>query len=456
MIIHVRNFGKIESADIDVENMVVFVGENNSGKTYIMQLIYGLLLFLNDVNNHVEIIKNTDLFSNLVTNKNIEIKSNELEYIQQIQNVVNKYIENCKTELIKSIFHTKDLTIESLWIEFNEFPFDISLVHEKDIEKSEEYKEIYSIKINDGILYKIRFPEYFSEKQIYKTLKRELLDVIISGLMNFNLVWRGSDVKEIIYLPASRSGIMLLYANYLSNDNKRDGIDGVEIETGNDTDKENEYGLTQPVYDFLMFLLKHKTSEMISDNNKALIEFINQNIINGRLEKVGNTVRYVPGESEKSIPIFLSSSLVSELAPIYQILSGIQRFKYIMYDEIETCQHPTKQLQLARLLIRMVNSGYRLIVSTHSDTMASAINNLITLSLKNKRGELLDRLGYEAEDLINADCIRAYQFLINKEGRTVVKEVPGYFSIGVGFDFDIFNKTNDKIYQDALALAEVD
>lgn len=280
--------------------------------------------------------------------------------------------------------------------------------------------------------------------------------MIISGLMNFNLVWRGSDVKEIIYLPASRSGIMLLYANYLSNDNKRDGIDGVEIETGNDTDKENEYGLTQPVYDFLMFLLKHKTSEMISDNNKALIEFINQNIINGRLEKVGNTVRYVPGESEKSIPIFLSSSLVSELAPIYQILSGIQRFKYIMYDEIETCQHPTKQLQLARLLIRMVNSGYRLIVSTHSDTMASAINNLITLSLKNKRGELLDRLGYEAEDLINADCIRAYQFLINKEGRTVVKEVPGYFSIGVGFDFDIFNKTNDKIYQDALALAEVD
>ena len=96
MIIHVRNFGKIESADIDVANMVVFVGENNSGKTYIMQLIYGLLLFLNDVNNHVEIIENTDLFSNLVTNKNIEIKSNELEYIQQIQlKTKNSHTTHC-------------------------------------------------------------------------------------------------------------------------------------------------------------------------------------------------------------------------------------------------------------------------------------------------------------------------------------------------------------------------
>ena len=45
MIIHVRGFGKIESADIDMSNLVIFVGENNSGKTYLMQLIYGLFSF---------------------------------------------------------------------------------------------------------------------------------------------------------------------------------------------------------------------------------------------------------------------------------------------------------------------------------------------------------------------------------------------------------------------------
>ena len=48
MIIHIRNFGKIESADIDFGNLTIFVGENNSGKTYIMQLIYGLINFFSE------------------------------------------------------------------------------------------------------------------------------------------------------------------------------------------------------------------------------------------------------------------------------------------------------------------------------------------------------------------------------------------------------------------------
>ena len=43
MVFHlkVKNFGKIEYADISLSNFVVFVGNNNSGKTMMMQLIYG-------------------------------------------------------------------------------------------------------------------------------------------------------------------------------------------------------------------------------------------------------------------------------------------------------------------------------------------------------------------------------------------------------------------------------
>lgn len=38
----VRDFGKIEYAEVDMDSFSVFVGNNNSGKTYMMQLIYGL------------------------------------------------------------------------------------------------------------------------------------------------------------------------------------------------------------------------------------------------------------------------------------------------------------------------------------------------------------------------------------------------------------------------------
>ena len=258
----------------------------------------------------------------------------------------------------------------------------------------------------------------------------------------------------MIYLPASRSGIMLLYADYLANNMKPEI--SVIYENGEEI-FENEYGLTAPVYDFLMFLLKHKDSENPEPYKEEILDFRNENIINGSLAKVGNTMRYTPESSDGSLPIYLSSSLISELAPICQILSGINNIDYIFYDEIETCQHPTKQLQLARMLIRMVNAGYNMIVSTHSDTMAAAINNLITLSWKKDSKRFAEELGYNEDDLIENSDVHAYQFKIDEvTGKTKVEEISSHFSLGVGFDFDIFNKTNDKIYQDAVKLAEVD
>jgi hypothetical protein len=105
----------------------------------------------------------------------------------------------------------------------------------------------------------------------------------------------------------------------------------------------------------------------------------------------------------------------------------------------------------------MVNEGYKMIVSTHSDTMAAAINNLITLSYKKDSKKLAEELGYSEDDLLKDSDVHAYQFKIDEvTGKTKIEEIQSHFSLGIGFDFDIFNKTNDKIYQDAVKLAEVD
>ena len=41
--LHVEGLGKIKSADIEVSPFNMFIGDNNSGKSYIMTVIYGLL-----------------------------------------------------------------------------------------------------------------------------------------------------------------------------------------------------------------------------------------------------------------------------------------------------------------------------------------------------------------------------------------------------------------------------
>ena len=462
MIIHIKNFGKIDSADIDLSSLVIFVGENNSGKTYVMQLIYGLIDLLRDIRTHIFLVSNNPgLFVDWDGKKGFSVSLDDAGFINLLQQAVNSYIEQNKNEIIERVFHTKELTVESLWVEITALQDIISLICEPDDmdNADEDYsKNLFRLDLNGNELYSVRFLEGIQRDRADEILKRDIVSLVLSKILGLThyVDPRRRDDKPIVYLPASRSGIMLLYANYLSSEATDNSFDGVEIDSGNNTVSENKYGVTQPVYDFLMLLLKHKTSGMIDETTQNLISFINTHIINGRLEQIGNTVRYTPGEAERSLPIYLSSSLVSELAPLYQILSGIQRFTYILYDEIETCQHPTKQLQLARLLIRMVNSGYRLIVSTHSDTMAAAINNLITLSFKENRDTLTKELEYEPDDILKTDHVSAYKFLIDNNGRTTVKDVPGHFSIGVGFDFDLFNSTNDKIYDDAVVLAEVD
>ena len=456
MIIHIRNFGKIESADIDLNNLVIFVGENNSGKTYIMQLIYGLFSFFYSTDFNSFLSKFDKLSIN---DEKTVVKNNNTVFYEVLQDEFNSFLNENKDLIIENTFHTRNLSINSLSVEFKKISDDISLVYQFDFETSDEINKKYLIKKNKETVFTIAYPSNMPDKFIKRVVKRQLLTTIFSELTGLrNLAYSRLDEKAFIYLPASRSGMMLLYANYLANDVKKDFSkdDGYFIEKAHNTDTENEYGLTEPIYNFLMFLLKHKNSEIIPEYNKDIISFINDFVINGSFEKIGTTMRYKPSASDQSIPIYLSSSLVSELAPIYQILSGIQRYNYIMYDEIETCQHPTKQLQLARLLVRMVNAGYKMIVSTHSDTMALAINNLITLSFKKGKNSLLEKLGYEEKDLLKSANVKAYQFLIGETGKTIIQEIPSHFSVGIGFDFNLFNRTNDKIYQDAVALAEVE
>lgn len=458
MIIHIRNFGKIKSADIDINNLTVFVGENNSGKTYLMQLIYGLFSFFRS-DKFDRFIKSSKLID--INEKSIKTSGEELiaidssnkEFYRAFQDELNIFIGKNKKDIVMRTFHTRSLDIGSLSVEFSPLPYRILLRNSGEYEKNGDIYNRYLI-TNKKNWASIRFLKDYPKDELKKTLTGYFMYEILSGLSGLNI----RRITPFIYLPASRSGIMLLYADYLSKDIKRNSRYNEDIEdSDNIDDTENQYGLTEPMNDFLMFLLNHKTNEMVSEMNNDIISFINNNIINGRFEKNGGSMRYIPGNAENSLPIYLSSSLASELSPVYMLLSGFQPPKFIMYDEIETCQHPTKQLQLARLLIRMVNKNYRMIVSTHSDTMAAAINNLVTLSFKKNKNELLDKLGYDKADILSPEnIVKAYQFVIGQDGMTTVVEIPSHFSVGVGFDFDIFNNANDKIYQDAVLLSEAE
>lgn len=105
IIIGVEKFGKIEKAEITLGKLVLFVGENNSGKTYMMQLLYGVI---SKIINHYEILmaqyeKGTVKYT--VTPEKILLWEKE----------INEYLDKEKKTIIRDIFY-RDIPIGSIYM----------------------------------------------------------------------------------------------------------------------------------------------------------------------------------------------------------------------------------------------------------------------------------------------------------------------------------------------------
>lgn len=175
-------------------------------------------------------------------------------------------------------------------------------------------------------------------------------------------------------------------------------------------------------------------------------------MIDGQVKYVGDEIYYHPDTLEEDIPIYLASSLVNEITPLIKALSGIHNYKYIFYDEVETCLHPLKQGEMARLIIRLVNSGRRMIVSTHSDTMAGKLNNLLLLSFSEDSREIreqkLKELGLSVDDLLSNAKVHVYQFVNQADGSSCVEELKFQTVPYIGYDFKLFTRNLDELYHE--------
>lgn len=81
---------------------------------------------------------------------------------------------------------------------------------------------------------------------------------------------------------------------------------------------------------------------------------------------------------EGEFPLSRASSMLSELAPVILVLKGsLCRSRHITIDEPEAHLHPAMQRRAASFLADVVGRGTRVLVTTHSDFFVGEINNLI-------------------------------------------------------------------------------
>lgn len=445
--IGVEGFGKIEKAEITMGRLILFVGENNSGKTYMMQLLYGVTSAI--INNSRLMMKKSE--------KNDSEYWVDADAILAWEKKINIYLENEKEQIVNDIFY-RNIPIGKLYIKISdldlaytaEFEKD-KLLHEIEDEKKSVVDSSYNVivsKWKNGIKRNIRrigFGESIDERMAIAFAAK----MIVSDMLGMQS--SGSS----LFLPASRTGMLLLYKYFFAEKDNR--IYMMDKDEEKQTAK-NQLGLSAPVYNFLQFLLKFTPNNFISEKNQEILNFIEEHLIEGKLKLSSEESFYIPQNSENMIPLYLSSSLINELAPIVKMLNHVYPYDNIYYDEIETCLHPLKQKGMARLMIRLVNSGRRLIISTHSDSMAVNMNNLLTFTLGSLSEEAkvkkMRELGLQEADILNTKDIHVYQFTNSDHGTSNVRELEFRTVNNLGYDFELFNQNLQNLSDDTIKIME--
>lgn len=439
-IMHVKNFGKIKSADIEAAPMTLFVGDNNSGKSYIMTLLYGLInvdfyygqyQFDKQSENFKKCMKFMDrIYGNADRAfKNIEMTYEEMK---DFEGVLNEVLSINRDKFIRELFN-KQIDIGSLELTFkedNKYAFTYDLNPSSDGSRLIFLSEAH-YRNNDSSYHGclIKYKEGVSEYD-------EMISCIIKSMImgNFGI--------NSIYFPTARTGYVLTYKSLVGSALK----DKFNLSTM------PKNLLTKPNSDFLTKLSqitdRRFKDEHMASATQAAVSIIEENIIEGKVsvsDMPAPDILYRPHGTETQLPMFVSSGVVTEMTPLVLFFKN-ETVQTVLIEEPEISLHLKLQREMGRVLVRLANSEIPVFVTTHSDIILQHINNMIKLAKSPKREMIAEKLGYEGIDWIDKSKVNVYQFDVDSNQKTAVKKLPcGDFGFEVMTFYNTLEELNRQI-----------
>lgn len=394
--IAVENFGPIEKAEIDLRPLTVFVGESNTGKTYLSALIYALHQNFEGLSRFPLSYRVSSYLRGTYRSQNRSLP---------IQEQVNLQVETMEM-LEKLNMHGRSFKLSDLpdrmcsWLESNfkkstvfanelQRCFDLDSVSELirftgsngnelkiSLKISEENQPLWNFEMN-GSESGISVGGDINKDMILRTknekISQEILDLEdLTRLLHIN----GSKTQDCFYLPAARSGIMETHGVIASSLIDLATPGGLERFSENAT-------FSRMIADFLKEIINYEEGRVSSDEMSGIAKVLEDEVLRGEVEVRRPAAgypefRYRPQKSEQALRISRSSSMVSELAPLVLFLRGVVRSgDTLIIEEPEAHLHPAAQTKVALTLARLVRAGVRVVITTHSDWLLEQIGNLV-------------------------------------------------------------------------------
>lgn len=423
MNVTLKNIGTIEEASFNLDkDLIVFIGPNNTGKTYAAYCLYGL----DKINLKREVFDSLfDIDINTLIEKgSLDVNLEEIFTEKNIQAVFEKY-QSFYKDFLPQLFGIDQSYFENSSV-------SLSFV---DIETFRNHLKTYRFLLGssgygDNIV--ITFNKKNNVPILNLTLKRNNIkgdkqeefpkERILTDIKNSIVEYTFKPYKSIFgayFLPSERIGISVFSKDVftkrftktneilaLDNTNKKEFLDLIKSEF-------NTYSLViqDSLRNYEAFTKGRKIHHPEHEKTSKLADEIEEKLLKGTISvnKEGDVYFNI---NQKNIKIQATGSIIKSLAGLvlylrYSSFPG----QILIIDEPEINLHPDNQRLIARMLAKLSKLGIKVIISTHSDYFIRELNNLMMLNKKHEQTqELREKYGYDESEVLNYKNVGAYLF----------------------------------------------
>ncbi len=418
-----ENIGLIDQAEIELADLTLVCGENNTGKTYVTYGIYGFL-------------RTWRLLLQMVLAKELQKENwNAGSYAIDLENLfsgeLNGYLERMARRydsFLPEAFAASELFFKDGRIRVSVIQQDdfLGTAYQKTIQAGPSGKVLATLsKAAGSSLLEVLLADDPLEESRFLPLDDfiadAVADIVFSKYLPPTVIASAERTGAAIFrkeLDFARTRMVETLGNLKAKEMLRHHFRLIE---------KMDTGYAWPVKDNVDFVRQlediDKQIGPLAQTHPDLIKAFDD-IIGGSYKVVSDKgLFYQPkGSGKPRLSMTESSSSVRALLDVgFYLRCRAQAGDLFMIDEPELNLHPKNQRALARLIARMVNAGIKVFITTHSDYLVKELNTLIMLAQRTPHTKAVQKeYGYVESELLDPERVALYMTctrLEEREGR---------------------------------------